>query len=245
MVAGEVLESCGSTNDLAKQKGALGPNAAPHGTYVSARIQTSGRGRLGRSWQCEPGNLFLSIILRPVETRYWTWIPLMGAVGVMELLASGEFGSWPSSRFTIKWPNDLWMDRKKLGGILCEAVSSNSASPFVVLGLGLNCARAPGGLDQETASLQDPALAEQLRVPLVEWISRECLRLDREGPGVIRELYGRWAEFQQGDRISWKCDAQTLHATVQGLGESGELQVDLPDGRRRSLYAEEVFGVRR
>jgi BirA family biotin operon repressor/biotin-[acetyl-CoA-carboxylase] ligase len=241
---GELLESCGSTNDLAKQKGALGPEASPHGTWVSARAQTSGRGRMGRSWQSEPGNLFLSIVLRPRDTRHWTWIPLLGAVGVIELLTSGNYGDWEASRFSIKWPNDLWLDLRKFGGILCEAVTSAGGNSFIVLGLGLNGAIAPEGLDQPTASLADPSAADRLREPLVEWISEAVLRLDREGPGFLREAYERSAAFRPGMEITWKSEGQLFHARVRGLGPNGGLEVLLHDGVVKSLYAEDVSGVR-
>jgi BirA family biotin operon repressor/biotin-[acetyl-CoA-carboxylase] ligase len=243
-VRGELLESCGSTNDLAKQRGALGPEAAPHGTWVSARVQTAGRGRMGRSWQSEPGNLFLSIILRPRETRHWTWIPLLGAVGVLELLSLGRFGTWDASRFSIKWPNDLWLDRRKFGGILCEAVTSASGNSFIVLGLGLNGAMAPEGLDQPTASLADTGAADRLREPLVEWISAAVIRLDLEGPDFLREAYERWAAFRAGAEITWKSEGRPFQARVRGLGPSGELEVLLSDGTMKPLYAEEVSGVR-
>jgi len=243
-VRGELLESCGSTNDLAKQKGALGPEAAPHGTWISARVQTSGRGRMGRSWQSEPGNLFLSIILRPRDTRHWTWIPLLGARRVLEKKSSGRFGAWDASRFSIKWPNDLWLDRRKFGGILCEAVTSAGGNSFVVLGLGLNGAIAPEGLDQPTASLADPGVADRIREPLVEWIARAVTRLDAEGSGFLREAYERWAAFRSGMEITWKSEGQPFHARVRGLGPSGELEVEMPDGIMKSLYAEEVSGVR-
>ena len=241
---GELLESCGSTNDLAKQKGALGPDAAPHGTWISARMQTAGRGRMGRTWQSEAGNLFLSIILRPFKTTHWTWIPLLGAVGVVELLTSDRFGSRDATRFSIKWPNDLWLDGRKFGGILCESVSSAQGKSFIVLGLGLNGALAPEGLDQPTASLNDPRLADQIREPLVEWIAEAVLKLEADGPAFLRKAYDRWAALPPGTEIGWKSNSESLRARVHGLGMAGELQIIMPDGRIQSLYAEEVSRVR-
>lgn len=241
---GELLDTAASTNDLAKIRGALGPDEAPHGSWISARVQTAGRGRMGRSWHSEVGNLFLSVILRPSETRHWTWIPLLGAVGVVELLSSGRFGSWDPSRFSIKWPNDLWLDGKKLGGILCEAVSSASGHSFVVLGLGLNAVAAPEGLDQPTASLEDSGLSDRLREPLAEWIASAVHRLDREGPGFLSQAYGRWAAFPFGSQIEWSSGGTRHQGVVEGLGASGELLVRVGDGESRALFAEEVSAVR-
>jgi len=241
---GELLESCDSTNDLAKEKGSLGPNQAPHGSWISARVQSAGRGRLGRAWQSNRGNLFLSVILRPNKTQYLTWIPLLGAVEVLEFLNSAQWGNWDQRRFSIKWPNDLWLDRKKLGGILCEAVNSVHNGSFVVFGLGLNTAEAPEGLDQLTASLEDSSLADRIRQPLADAISAAVLRLDDEGPEFIRKAFHRWTAFPLGSMVSWKANGEKLQGAVQGLGSSGELEVLLPSGQKKSLYAEEISEVR-
>src|SRR5689334_9561043 len=116
-VANQVIDRCASTNDLARRLGELG---YPHGTWISARAQDSGRGRLGRTWQGVEGNLFLSIVARVEPPRLWTWVPLATAVGIASALRA---------RFTgldlrIKWPNDLWIGRAKTGGILCEGIGS-------------------------------------------------------------------------------------------------------------------------
>ncbi|MBU6374620.1 MAG: biotin--[acetyl-CoA-carboxylase] ligase [Bdellovibrionales bacterium] len=243
-VLGELLESCASTNELAKEKGSLGPRHTPHGSWISARVQSAGRGRLGRTWKSTRGNLFLSIVLRPSKSQYWTWIPLLGAVEVLELLNSGKFGFWDSQRFSIKWPNDLWLDRKKLGGILCESVNSSQSGSFVVFGLGLNTAEAPVGLDQPTASLEDASLADRMRQPLADAISAAVLRLDREGPEFIRKAFEHWTAFPAGSLVSWKANGEKLQGMVQGLGSSGELEILIESGRKKSLYAEEISEVR-
>src|SRR5271154_5529206 len=110
-----VIERCDSTNDLARQ---LGESGCPHGSWISARVQEKGRGRLGREWQSMEGNLFLSIIVRPEKRSLWTWVPMASAIGAAETLSE----LYPKLQVRVKWPNDLWADRKKLGGILCEAV---------------------------------------------------------------------------------------------------------------------------
>jgi BirA family biotin operon repressor/biotin-[acetyl-CoA-carboxylase] ligase len=203
---------------------------------------------MGRQWVSEPGNLFLSVILRPNTHRYWTWIPLLGAVCVLDLVSRDEAYRRQSGshvrRFSIKWPNDLWIDGAKWGGILCEAVHAQSASPFIVLGLGLNAGLAPKGLDQETASIDDPEFSDRLRQPLVAAIAEGVSRLDREGPGWVRAAYESWAEFRRGDLVQWKSEGKVLEAKVAELGEMGELRVEFQDGSLRSLYAEEVSAVR-
>ena len=137
MIANQVIESCESTNDLARE---LGEAGYPHGTWISARQQSRGRGRLGRQWQSIEGNLFLSIIVRPEMRELWTWVPMATAIAIAEALRS----LFPELPVQVKWPNDLWVHGKKLGGILCEAVGGRADS-FIVIGIGLNCAVAPEG----------------------------------------------------------------------------------------------------
>src|SRR4051794_23597950 len=95
-----VLDSCESTNDCAR---ALGEKGFAHGTWVSARRQTGGRGRLGRSWASIEGNLFLSLIVRIDRKDVWTWIPLAAAAGVVTALRA----RFENLDIRIKWPNDL------------------------------------------------------------------------------------------------------------------------------------------
>jgi BirA family biotin operon repressor/biotin-[acetyl-CoA-carboxylase] ligase len=79
-----IVDRCSSTNDLARK---LGEQGQPHGTWVSARVQEAGRGRLGRVWQGIEGNLFLSIVCRVGPPAIWTWVPLASAVGVARAAA--------------------------------------------------------------------------------------------------------------------------------------------------------------
>src|SRR5689334_14176240 len=100
--ANQVLEECDSTNRVAR---GLAVEGAEHGTWVSARVQTQGRGRLDRKWESTDGNLFLSIVARNIPMDLWSWIPLTVAVGVHRCLV----GLFPEVAVQIKWPNDLWV----------------------------------------------------------------------------------------------------------------------------------------
>jgi BirA family biotin operon repressor/biotin-[acetyl-CoA-carboxylase] ligase len=235
LVANRVLESCGSTNDIAR---GLGEEGVPHGTWVSARAQEKGRGRLGREWQSQEGNLFLSLIARIEDKALWTWVPLATAIGTARALRTWN-GMGIDIR--IKWPNDLWIGRAKLGGILCEAVG-NRAGSFIVIGLGLNCVHAPEGLDQLTASLSGAAqaiTADQVRPAVINGILSALDELAREGTsGLVRD-YERWAAFPPGTEIEWSQGS----GKVRGLGPAGELVVETLSGLQR-LYAEDTRQIR-
>ena len=252
MELNSTLESCDSTNRVARELGAQGPVAAPHGSWISARVQTAGRGRWGRQWESQAGNLFLSVILRPVGSDHYTWIPMLSALSAMEVLVE----RWPSLPLTVKWPNDIWLSGAKLGGLLCETVASSRHPTFLVLGLGLNVRFAPEGLDQETQALANrvPGLSDEagaeaclgeLRPVLAAKIAASIERLDREGPGFVRDLFWKHAHFKPGSSIEWSVPetGARQHGRVLELGAHGELRVEAGAGVV-SLYAEEIRGLR-
>ncbi len=126
------FETLDSTNDLAKQLAAQG---APEGAVVVAEAQTGGRGRLGREWNSPPGvGLYVSLVLRPMlPPMELPQITLTTAVAVVRAVRRVA-GVAPG----IKWPNDLLLDGKKLGGILTEMETESDRIRHVVVGLGLN-----------------------------------------------------------------------------------------------------------
>ena len=113
-----------STNERAKL---LAEAGAPYGTLVTADEQSAGRGRQGRAWSAPPGSsLLLSLIVRNLEERH-ALLPLAAAVAVCDAL--------PDLDCRIKWPNDVWVDGRKLCGILLEGRPQEG---WAVLGIGLN-----------------------------------------------------------------------------------------------------------
>ncbi len=137
----------------------------------------------------------------------------------------------------VKWPNDLWVHQKKLGGILCEAVGSR-VDAFVVIGIGLNCAVAPEGLDQPTTSvsaeLGKSVSADDVRSTVIKKVI-EWMTLD---VSKIAEFYGKLAALTPLTRIQWADGAE--NGFVLGLGPSGELRVRKESGEEVSLFAEDV-----
>ncbi|OFZ20277.1 MAG: biotin--[acetyl-CoA-carboxylase] ligase [Bdellovibrionales bacterium GWB1_55_8] len=241
-----ILETCGSTNEAARL---LGEAGAPEGSWVSARLQTQGRGRLGRVWSSEPGNLFLSTIVRTPKPSHWTWVPLAAAVGLARYLKT----RFPDLQVQVKWPNDLVTANGKLSGILCESVGSSSGA-FLIVGLGLNCLHAPQlsateGLTRHATSLTretgTPVSADAIRSDAAQAILASVRSLARgaEGAREIAAEYARLALLRPGMRIEWDTsDGRVLSGEVRGLGPSSELRVQAeaePAGEQ-ALYAEEI-----
>jgi BirA family biotin operon repressor/biotin-[acetyl-CoA-carboxylase] ligase len=132
----EVLASTGSTNADLLARAAAG---APEGVVLAAEEQTSGRGRLGRSWVSPPrAALTFSLLVRPdtVSPARRGWLPLLAGVSVASAVRAAA-----SVDARLKWPNDVLAGPAKLGGILAEA-----AGDAVVVGIGLNVSTEPGEL---------------------------------------------------------------------------------------------------
>jgi BirA family biotin operon repressor/biotin-[acetyl-CoA-carboxylase] ligase len=232
----------GSTNtDLL----ALAHDGAPEAIWLRAERQTGGRGRHGRVWESPPGNFHASTLVRlhladpPAPT-----LALVAAVALHESVSTLFRGNDEEAvrKFQIKWPNDLlarsaaggWA---KLAGILLER-----AEDAVVIGLGVNLAHAPTGLDRPATSLAsltgdvpDPAafldtLAETFARTLAEWRN--------DGLAAIR---ARW--LAAAHPIGAPLSTPAGEGLFDGLDQTGALRLRLADGTVRVIHAGDVFLV--
>jgi len=131
------LKSVRSTNDYAYQLAARG---MPEGCIVVAEEQTAGKGRLGRQWNSpRQQGLWFSVILRPlIPSRLVTLFPFLASVAVAQSIQTC-FQITPH----LKWPNDLLINHKKIGGILTEAATESNVIKFIILGIGINVYQQP------------------------------------------------------------------------------------------------------
>ena len=143
---------------------ALAADAAEPGTVVVADEQTGGRGSRGRAWRSPRGGLWLSLLLRP---RSSVGVELLGLrAGLAVAAALEQLGVGLPVR--LKWPNDLMLGERKVGGILCEARWQGDALGWVVVGLGLNVANAiPPELADTAMALAEclPGMTAELLEP--------------------------------------------------------------------------------
>lgn len=204
-----------STNDDARELALAG---APHGTAVLARAQTRGRGRAGRSFASPPGGLYLSVVLRPrAPPHRWALLPLVAGARVAATL--GALGH--DAR--VKWPNDILLGDKKLGGILVE--SRLGAQPFAVVGVGLNLGTAPlpDAARLGPGAPAPRALAERLIAALVEGAAQ----LDADPEAALADVRARCATL--GRKVEWE-EEEGLAVDV---AEDGALVVEAQGARRR------------
>lgn len=147
----ELHDRLASTNREAVR---LGQAGVDHGTVVLADAQTAGRGRMARSWFSPPGvNLYGSVVIRTaIDTQdladWLSWLPLMAALGAAEAIEIVG-----SANVAVKWPNDLLINERKVGGILCESGGSSRAGAFQVIGIGINVNGVPEDFPDELRHL--------------------------------------------------------------------------------------------
>jgi BirA family biotin operon repressor/biotin-[acetyl-CoA-carboxylase] ligase len=229
-----VERSLPSTSDLLLRLAAAGE---PEGLAVLALSQTAGRGRDGRAWTSPAGNLYVSVLLRPVgPAREAGRYALLGAVALAEAL--DPFLPDPAA-LRLKWPNDLLLGGAKLGGMLCESAATDDGRiDFLVIGLGANLAVAPELPDRPTAHLPQPAPPEAVAIRLLHAIDAWRARLAREG---LAPLIDAWMARgpDQGARLTLRGGAGVTIGLYRGLDQDGALLLEV-DGRVRRFASGEV-----
>jgi BirA family biotin operon repressor/biotin-[acetyl-CoA-carboxylase] ligase len=167
------VDEATSTNDEAKKLAAEG---AAEGTVVLARVQTAGRGRLGREWYSPEGGIWMSVILKPDPDRVIQKITLLAGLTVTKTLRT-----FYKINAVLKWPNDVLVGDKKICGILTEGTFEGGIPLYVVLGIGLNAnideEALPRELRSEATSIKKLVRKE---VSIIELIRRLLKTLDQD-----------------------------------------------------------------
>jgi BirA family biotin operon repressor/biotin-[acetyl-CoA-carboxylase] ligase len=216
------LDVVDSTNEFAK----VLIGTAPEGTVVWARQQTHGRGRFGKAWHSPEQGLWMSVVLRPANPALTT---IAAGVAVCEALRMCDVS--PS----IKWPNDILLNTKKVGGILTEIVDHHV---IVGIGLNLNIQSFPDELTDIASSVY---LETKQRIDREHMLKCVCSQLERcytmlteDQVDALLSLWRSHAVFlghdviiEQGDRI--------MTCTARDISETGALIVTLSDGRQERV----------
>jgi BirA family biotin operon repressor/biotin-[acetyl-CoA-carboxylase] ligase len=233
-------ETVGSTNTLAKDMAAHG---AAEGTIVIAEEQTAGRGRMGRSW-ISPGhsNLYLSLLLRPPvppdEVFVLTMVLALATIDGVEAVS----GLGPM----IKWPNDLYVAGRKLGGILTEFFVRDGAVEYVVLGLGLNVNWNPREerevLYPATSILKETGKRISRNDLLVEILRPFDDYYRRVQAGKSAEFYERWNERSM--LLRRPVEIKTADGSVFGkalrIDHKGALIIEDDEGKEQTIFSGDV-----
>ena len=228
------LDVVGSTNDRARE---LALGGAPHGTTVVAEEQTAGRGRQGRAWSAPTGRaLTLSAVAR-IETARMELLPLAVALAVCDACEATA-----AVRCAVKWPNDVWIDGRKVAGILIEARPQEG---WATIGIGLNVDTAEAELEPELRGT-----ATSLRIATGAAVSREAALgalLDAlagwlavlDSPGRVTSAF-RERDALYGRTISWTRDSARMSGEARGIDDDGALVVFTGESEPVRLEAGEV-----
>lgn len=232
-----LVEQTGSTNaDLAAA--IRNGESWAEGDWLVARRQTAGRGRQGREWFDDAGNFMGSTVVNvgdngpPPAT-----LSFVAALAVRDAAADvvGEAGM-----LALKWPNDVMLDGGKLSGILLEMVRG-----AIVVGIGVNIARAPQLPDRKTMALGDVAATP----PLDDFAATLAAAFDRRlaawrtyGLGATLQAFLNQSIHAQGSPLTvHDTDGSALSGTFAGLEETdGALRLRLADGRERVIRAGDI-----
>jgi BirA family transcriptional regulator, biotin operon repressor / biotin---[acetyl-CoA-carboxylase] ligase len=209
----DLHECVGSTQDVAHE---LARADAAAGTLVLADQQTHGRGRSGNTWSSPPGwGIWLTFIDRPVDANTLDVLPLRLGMYIARVL--DVFAEEP---VRLKWPNDLYVDGRKVGGILVEARWRDTSVEWLAIGLGINVVppqdiAGAAGLDPGTKRVD----------VLREILPAMKAAASQSGPLTEDEL----AEFATRDLARGRPCLQPGRGTVRGITPEGELLVALSD----------------
>jgi BirA family biotin operon repressor/biotin-[acetyl-CoA-carboxylase] ligase len=226
-----------STNQEALRLLAKGP--VENGTSLLAREQTAGKGQFGRSWYADAGNhLAMSIILVPqnLSAAELPLVSMKTALGIVQALQHLD----PSLAPLIKWPNDIYLQGKKLCGILIENALAGIKVQHIVIGIGLNVnerifpEELPNAISLFMATGQQHDLyqvAQLIRMQVLDTVDTPDLYWKQD---YDVHLYGLNQE------MTFTCAGNTLKGNVAGVDDQGRLLLEFGKGFTRSFFSHEI-----
>lgn len=241
-----VYAEVGSTNDVLREL--IGNGLASDGTVVVSDSQTAGRGRLGRKWVSPAGrNLYLSALfcpeISPQKSSVFTFLASCALVDVFS-----AYGV----KATIKWPNDILVDGKKISGVLTELCTSNGSVDYLVIGIGVNInlpeefiRRKMEDISEKTTSLSlllgEEVSRERFCADLINALDRFYGEFRRRG---TREIVDMWVERWGflGKEISVDVSGEVISGVVERVDATGFLYLRTGEGTlRKVITGDTVF----
>lgn len=234
------FEHIGSTNAEALASAQTGEAGS---VWYVTKDQRSGRGRRGREWSTQTGNLAATLLLvhdYPLElAATLSFVAGLSLVEAVEQLLPDT-----PTRFQLKWPNDVLADGAKLSGILLESSLLKDGRKALVIGIGVNVLHSPEGVPYAVSNLKANGYsqgAEHLLEVLAERFAVNfALWNDGQGLETIRTHWLRHAA-RLGEIIRVQSGGETLEGMFSSIDSQGHLVLSLPQGRKKTISAGEVF----
>ena len=239
-----LFPEAGSTNTLAMD---MASNGAPEGTVVIAETQTGGKGRLGRKWISPKGNLYLSVILRPVIATYQA--PLITLTGAVAVASAIRKQCGLDAR--IKWPNDILISGKKACGLLTEMSAEQDRIRHIVLGIGIDVNMELDALPADVRTLTTTLAAEAGetidRTVLLQQVLRELDSWYQIFLANEQDMLREWTSLNMtsGKRVTVSGAGRVVEGLAQGIDSEGRLIIKLDDGAVHAVAAGDVTILKR
>ena len=237
-----LLDQTDSTNADARRRADAGETGP---LWIVARRQSEGRGRRGRAWDSDAGNLFATLLTTtrksPAEAAQVTFI---AALAVADLL-----DSWaPASVVTIKWPNDVMLAGEKAAGVLVESGAHPAGGLWLAVGIGVNLIHAPEGTERPATALAHhlrgdvsaPPVVEAAAARLAEAFDVWMTRWETLGFEPILDAWRARTAGLQGPAVA-RLRRETVEGVAEGVAADGALKLRLADGSLRLISAGDVF----
>jgi BirA family biotin operon repressor/biotin-[acetyl-CoA-carboxylase] ligase len=233
-----------STNRVALE---LGHAGEPEGAVVLAEEQTAGRGRAGHSWHSERATgIYATVLLRPrlapVQAPLLTMMAGLSAHAAVQAVTGLSVD--------LKWPNDLLVHGRKVGGILTEMHAEPTQVRFVIVGIGLNVnqEKFPADLAGICTSLRMETAKKQSRlevlVRLLRQFEADYQELLKDGPASVLKRFEATSSYARGKRVRVTNGKESFTGVTAGLEEQGLLRVKRDDGETTTVIAGDVAEVR-
>lgn len=231
LFAYEVVDSTNTEAFRRARAGERGP------FWVTAHSQRAGRGRRGREWISEPGNLYASLLLdAPSLTHCAPQLSFVASLAVRDAICDV---AGLAAQVKLKWPNDILCGGLKLGGILIEG-----ELPFIVVGIGVNCAHHPDRTRYPSTDLSACGAPVSPEEVFQQLSARMCERLIQwnEGAGFA-STRADWLQyaFRHGGNIRVSIGEGDVTGIFDTLDDTGRLVLRLPDGGQQAITAGEVL----
>jgi len=220
------------------EAGKLGEGDTEEGAVVVAEIQSAGRGRQGRSWVSQPGNLLVSVLFRPT-LEMLPFISIIGGIAAARAVRKMT-GLDPK----IKWPNDLMIEGRKVAGILAESAIAGDSVWYAVLGVGMNVSLDTNENEEISSFAVSVNAAAGTEVPREDILRQFLMDLDSlylalgQGKSPIEE----WQQLLEttGQRLVATWGDDTYHGIAEGTDGLGNLLLRQDDGSLFTLTAGDV-----
>ncbi|MFJ6023801.1 biotin--[acetyl-CoA-carboxylase] ligase [Brevundimonas sp. NPDC092305] len=237
-----LLDQTDSTNAEARRRAAAGETGP---LWIVARAQTAGRGRRGRNWESDDGNLFATLLhvtrKEPAEAAQVTFVAALAVADLLDTYA-------PPSIVTIKWPNDVMLAGQKASGVLVESGQHPSGGLWLAVGIGVNLAHAPVGTERPATALAQHLRGDISAPPKVDAAAAVLARafavwMERWETLGFQPVLDAWiarAHGLDGPAVA-RLGLETVEGRAEGVAADGALKLRLADGSLRLISAGDVF----